>query len=423
MKVLVLGSGGREHALAWKIAQSPQVSEVFVAPGNGGTAGVAQNISLSITQHEELVRFAKREKIGLIVIGPDDALAAGLADAFRAANLLVFGPNANAARIEASKSFAKEFMRRHGIPTARSGTFQKVDIALSFCDELGYPAVIKADGLALGKGVVIAASHAEAEATLHAMLLEGKFGNAGRSVVVEEFLHGMECSAHAIVDASAAMLLELAQDHKQAFDGGRGPNTGGMGTISPPVFADDCLRAAILRDVLHPFCAGLQAEGLDFRGLLFPGLMLTKSGCRVLEFNARFGDPETQALMRRLKSDIVPYFVACAEGRLSSCPPLEWDTRTAVCVVMASAGYPGAYEKGKTISGVEDAEKHSEVVVFHAGTALRDGKLVTNGGRVLGVTSLGDSIEAARASAYRAIEAISFEGAFYRTDIGLGCAS
>ncbi len=419
MKALVVGSGGREHALAWKIAQSPLVTNVFVAPGNAGTANVGENVALGVAQHGELVSFAKRENIGLVVIGPDDALAAGLADAFREANLRVFGPNADAARIEASKSFAKDFMQRHRIPTAKSGTFEAVDSGLAFCDELGYPAVIKADGLALGKGVVIAESRAEAEATLQAMLVEGKFGEAGRSVVIEEFLRGVECSAHALVDASAAMLLELAQDHKQAFDGGRGPNTGGMGTISPPAFADEHLRAAVSRDILGPFRAGLKADRLDFRGLLFPGLMLTNSGCYVLEFNARFGDPETQVLLRRLKSDIVPYMAACAEGRLADCPPLEWDARTAVCVVMASGGYPGAYERGKPITGIEAAEQDADVVVFHAGTAVRDGTLVTNGGRVLGVTALGDSPEAARTLAYRAVKAISFEGSFHRNDIGL----
>ncbi len=418
MNTLVIGSGGREHALAWKLAQSPLVSRVFVAPGNGGTSRVAMNVPINPSQPAELIAFCRREHIELTVIGPDDALAAGLSDALQQAGLRVFGPTAEAARLESSKAFAKQFMLRHGIPTARSETFVSPTDALAFCDELGYPAVIKADGLALGKGVVIAQTREEAALTLDAMMHARQFGSAGSRVVVEQFLTGLECSVHALVDGRSYLALEPAEDHKQVFDGGRGPNTGGMGTVSPPASLTAATRTIIERDVLAPFARGIASAGPNFRGLLFPGLMLTPDGLRVLEFNARFGDPETQVLMRRLKSDLVPLLQAAIDGTLETTRPPEWDSRHAVCVVMASCGYPGAYKKGCLIHGVDVAESDPNIVVFHAGTVECAGEIRTNGGRVLGVTALGTTVEDARSAAYAAVAQISFEGAFWRSDIG-----
>jgi phosphoribosylamine--glycine ligase len=417
MKILVIGSGGREHALLWKLAQSPRVTSLHCAPGNAGTAAIATNHPVAATDLAGLVSLAKTEKIDLTVVGPDDPLAAGIVDLFEKEGLRVFGPKASAARLEASKSFAKDFMVRHGIPTAGSATYSDPEAALAHCRSASYPLVVKADGLALGKGVVIAQSQEEAEEAVRQSMIEKVFGDAGNIVVIEEFLTGPECSIHALVDGKGYSLFPDAKDHKRALEGDQGLNTGGMGTISPSRVADDAMQERIRKEVLDPFVRGLEADRLPFSGMLFPGLMMTPNGPKVLEFNCRFGDPETQSLMRRLKSDLLDLIEATIEGKLSSVTP-EWETRAAVCIVLASGGYPGPIEKGKVITGIEEASSNPDVVVFHAGTAAKDGRVVTNGGRVLGVTALGATLEEARAKAYAAADKISFEGKQLRRDIG-----
>jgi len=416
MKILVLGSGGREHALVWKLKQSPRAREIFCAPGNAGTARIARHVPMAVSDHAGLVRFAREEKIDLTVVGPDDALAAGIVNVFQQNGLRIFGPTQSAARLESSKIFAKEFMQRHGIPTARSGQFDDSDAANRFCQKLGYPLVIKADGLALGKGVIIARNADEAAKTLYRVMERGQFGDAGRRVVIEEFLQGEECSIHALVDGKSYVLFAGAQDHKQIFDGDRGPNTGGMGAYSPALVVSEEMLARVRSEIIEPFMQGLTRDGLDFRGLLFPGLMITRDGPKVLEFNCRFGDPETQALLPRLKNDLVDLLEATMDGTLAQ-QNLTWDDRAAVCVVMASAGYPDSYEKGKEISGLDEFANAEDLIVFHAGTRAENGKTLTSGGRVLGVTALGSDVRAAREKAYDAVARISFEGAHFRRDI------
>jgi phosphoribosylamine--glycine ligase len=417
MKLLVVGSGGREHALAWKLAKSPRVAAVFCAPGNAGTAQVGANVPIAADDKAALVEFAQREGIGLTVVGPDDALANGLVDTFEAAGLRIFGPSASAARIESSKVFAKDFMRRHGIPTAESREFSDSLEAHLYCRSARYPLVIKADGLALGKGVVIAQNPSEAAHAIYRTMDARIFGEAGGRVVVEEYLDGTECSIHALVDGGGYFMLPDCRDHKQAYDGNAGPNTGGMGTISPGGMLTGELTEWIRREVLDRFIAGLASDGLTFHGMLFPGLMLTSEGPKVLEFNCRWGDPETQVLVCRLKSDLLDLLEACVDGTLAAQTP-KWDERAAVCVVLASGGYPGAYEKGKPITGIADAEVDEDVVVFHAGTAATPEGIVTNGGRVLGVTATGATIGAARTRAYAAADKIRFANLHRRNDIG-----
>ena len=415
MNILVVGSGGREHALAWKLAQSPRAGKIFCAPGNGGTP---HNVAIPVSDHAALIDFARRNQIGLAVIGPDDALAAGIVDAFHAAGLRVFGPDAACARLESSKAFAKDFMRRHGIPTADYREFTDSTAARAYCAAAKYPLVVKADGLALGKGVIIAQNQAEAGDAIYQCMEARAFGDAGSRIVVEEFLAGVECSIHALVDGSSYALFPDCRDHKQAFDGGAGPNTGGMGTISPTGTVDAGLEARIRSEILDRFLAGARADGLDFRGMLFPGLMLTADGPKVLEFNCRWGDPETQVLVRRLQSDLLPLLEACIDGTLAE-QPLEWSPQAAVCVILASGGYPGAYEKGLEITGIDRAERLPGVVVFHAGTVESPDGLVTNGGRVLGVTALGGDLGSARAAAYAGADQIHFADLHRRNDIGV----
>ena len=417
MKILVIGGGGREHALVWKLRQSPRVTEIFCAPGNAGIGRIATNVPLPISDHSALVKFAHTAGIDLTVVGPDDALAAGLVDRFQASGLKIFGPTQAAARLESSKVFAKEFMNRHGLPTAASGHFSDSTEAHRYCQQMKYPAVIKADGLALGKGVIIVQNPWEAAEAIHTIMERRQFGAAGNSVVIEEFLTGQECSVHALVDGRNYLLFPTAQDHKQIFDGDTGPNTGGMGTFSPPAkLVTPEIEARIHREIMEPFMAGLAKDGLAFNGLLFPGVMVTAEGPKLLEFNCRFGDPETQVLLARLKSDLVDLLEATVEGRLDAVQP-EWDSRAAVCVVMASGGYPGDYVSGKGITGIEEAEALGDVTVFHAGTKQVEGKFVTAGGRVLGVTALGADLAAAQAKAYEAVAKIHFEGATFRRDI------
>ena len=417
MNVLVIGGGGREHALAWKLRQSPHVKQVFIAPGNAGTAQVGRNVEAKLSELDQLLNFAQRESIDLTVVGPDDVLAAGIVDLFENAGLRIFGPCQEAAQLETSKSFAKRFMVRHGIPTARFGEFEASQDAKATLGEFGFPLAVKADGLALGKGVVIAHDRSEAEVAIDDMIERRRFGDAGRKVVIEEFLSGAECSVHALVDGRSYLLFPTAQDHKQLYDGNQGPNTGGMGTFSPSHRLGATLLQEIREKILDPFMRGIQKDHLRFRGLIFPGLMLTKDGPRVLEFNCRFGDPETQVILPRLKSDIVDLFEATITGRLDTVTA-EWDTRSAVCVVLASGGYPGDYKTGKTIVGLQHADQMEDVIVFHAGTQRREHRILTSGGRVLGVTAVGDTLLAAKRRAYDAVAKIEFDGSYFRHDIG-----
>ena len=422
MKILVIGSGGREHALAWKLKQSSGVDRIFCAPGNAGTARIAENVAISVSDLPALVRFAKENRVGLTVVGPDDPLAAGIVDLFLAEGLRIFGPSKTAARIESSKIFAKELMRKEGIPTARAGTFDRSDDAIRFCDELRFPIVIKADGLALGKGVVIAPDAESARSTIDDMMNQGRFGEAGRRVVVEEFLRGTECSLHALVDGKNYRLLESARDHKRALDGDMGPNTGGMGAFSPANNWSSKLQSQFEEEIMRPVLGGLLAEGITFRGLLYPGLMITEAGARVLEFNCRFGDPETQAILPRMKSDLLPVLEATIDGKIDNYS-IEWEQRSAVTVVLTSGGYPGKYETGKRISGLDEAAKLDGLEIFHAGTQQLSGEIVTAGGRVMAVTALGSTIAEARSRAYETVARIHFENCHYRRDIALSAVT
>ena len=422
MKILVIGSGGREHALAWKLRQSPDAERIFCAPGNAGTAEVGENVAISVSDLEALIRFAKENRIDLAVVGPDDPLAAGIVDLFMAEKLRAFGPTKSAARIEASKIFAKELMRAQKIPTAEARTFSDSREAIRYCERVKLPVVIKADGLALGKGVMIIADAAAARSTIDEMMNQGRFGSAGRRIVIEEFLRGTECSLHALVDGESYLLLQSARDHKRALDGDHGPNTGGMGAFSPANNWNNKLQSQFETEIMQPLLRGLFQEGIKFRGLLYPGLIITSEGPRVLEFNCRFGDPETQALLPRMKSDLLPLLEATIDGTIDKCA-IEWDTRAAVTVVLASAGYPDKYETGKSISGLDDAAKLEDVRIFHAGTKRDAGEIKTAGGRVLAVTALGATIEAARARAYEAVSLIRFENYHYRRDIALSAVA
>ncbi|HST30294.1 MAG TPA: phosphoribosylamine--glycine ligase [Chthoniobacterales bacterium] len=422
MKIFVIGSGGREHALVWKLMQSKSVDRIFCAPGNAGTSEIAENVPITATDLPQLRDFAKKNDVELTVVGPDDPLALGIVDLFNAENLPIFGPTKSAARLESSKIFAKELMRAQKVPTAEARTFSDSAEAVNYCETLKYPVVIKADGLALGKGVIIVPDLAGAKATITAMMNEGRFGDAGRRIVIEEFLEGAECSLHALVDGKNYRLLESARDHKRALDGDQGPNTGGMGAFSPANNWNARLQTQFENDVMRPTLEGLRKEEVVYRGLLYPGMIVTVGGPRVLEFNCRFGDPETQALLPRLKSDLVPLLQATIDGEIDK-HSIEWDQRASVTVVLASAGYPGKYETGKEISGLTDAAQLEGVQVFHAGTKKINGEVVTTGGRVLAVTALGATIAAAREHAYEAVSRIHFDGCHYRRDIALSAAN
>lgn len=422
MKILVIGSGGREHALAWKLRQSPQVERIFCAPGNSGTSEIAENVAIPATDLKGLLRFAKENRIGLTVVGPDDPLAAGIVDLFTAEKLRAFGPTKSAARIEASKIFAKELMRAQKVPTAEANTFSDSKEAVRYCERVKFPIVIKADGLALGKGVTIAADPTTARSAIDEMMNKLRFGDAGRRIVIEEFLSGTECSLHALVDGRNYLLLESARDHKRALDGDQGANTGGMGAFSPANNWNSKLKAQFEKQIIRPLLRGLLQNGVKFRGLLYPGLMITSEGPRVLEFNCRFGDPETQALLPRMKSDLLPLLEATIDGTIDRCA-IEWDMRAAVTVVLASAGYPAKYETGKPISGLEDAAKLEDIHIFHAGTRRVNGQIETAGGRVLAITALGSTLEHARERAYDAVSRIHFENCHYRRDIALGAVA
>ena len=415
MKVLVIGSGGREHALAWKIAQSPLVKKVFCAPGNAGTANVAENIDIPSDNVDALLQFATVTGIGLTVVGPEQPLVKGLVDSFEESGLRVFGPSQRAAEIEGSKVFCKDLMKKYGIPTARYASFDSLDQVKLFTKE-DEPVVVKASGLAAGKGVILCSNAEEARSAVQSIMQEKAFGNAGDQVVVEEFLTGQEVSLLAFTDGKTVLPLDSAQDHKAAFDGDKGPNTGGMGAYSPALVFTEELKQQVIDEIMIPAVRAMAKEGRYYRGILYAGLMLTESGPKVLEFNARFGDPETQPIMMRIKNDIVPIFEACIDGTLAK-QSLQWRQEPTVCVVMAAKGYPSSYEKGKEISGL-NSDENRQVVVFHAGTKLENGKVLTNGGRVLGVTALGSDINQAIKNAYSAVDKIKWDGVHYRKDIG-----
>lgn len=424
MKILVIGSGGREHALVWKLAQSPHVTQMWCAPGNAGIARerVARNgravecINLGAEDLPGLLAFAQEKKIDFTVVGPDNPLALGIVDLFQQHGLKIWGVNRKAAQFESSKVFSQQFMAKYGIPTAAAGTFDEPAAAKKFAATLGGRCVVKADGLALGKGVLLCQSQREAETAVEEIMVGRAFGTAGARVVIQEFLEGTETSLHALCDGTTARLFPTSQDHKRALDGDRGLNTGGMGACSPTPFLTDLQLAGVARQILDPFLRGCAAEGIDFRGLLYPGIMLTRDGPKVLEFNARFGDPETQVYLTRLENDLVELLDASAGGTLAR-HELKWKPEASVCVVMASHGYPGRYAKGKIITGLDAASQLPGTKVFHAGTAWQEGRIVTQGGRVLGVTALGRDLRAAQAAAYAAVEAIHFEGAHFRRDI------
>ncbi len=415
MKVLLVGSGGREHALAWRIAQSPLVETLLAAPGNPGIARHATCVPAEGL--DAVAALAARERPDLVVVGPEVPLVAGLADRLRVAGLDVFGPGARAAAIEGSKVFAKNLMRRHGIPTARFAVFDDPARARTYCRELGAPLVVKADGLAAGKGAIVCRTPAEADEAVAACMERRAFGASGARVVIEEFLVGEEVSFFALANGGDALAFGVAQDHKAVFDGDRGPNTGGMGAYSPVAAFDEAMEKHVMETIVRPTFAALAREAEPYRGVLFVQLMLTGDGPRVVEFNCRFGDPECQALLLRAPGDLVPFLVAAARGQAWPASP-PWSRRASVCVALASAGYPGAYPTGVPIDGVERAAAQPGVQVFHAGTSLRDGRLVTAGGRVLGVAAVADDLAGAVAAAYGAVGEIRFEGMHYRRDIG-----
>ena len=417
MKVLLVGGGGREHALAWKLAQSEHLGALVAAPGNPGIAAHAECAAVKDGDLDELVALARRERPDLVVVGPELPLSLGLADRLRAAGLSVFGPSQAAARIESSKAFAKDLMARHGIPTAAFHVFTRAEAARAYCRELGAPVVVKTDGLAAGKGAIVCASLDEADRAVALCLEDGAFGDAGRTVVVEEFMTGEEVSFFALSDGVSALPFGAAQDHKTVWDGDRGPNTGGMGAYSPAPVFDTEVQERAMAQIVRPTIAALAKEGCPYQGVLYVGLMLTPAGPRVVEFNCRFGDPECQAILPRLDQDLLPLLDAVAQGR-GLPASLAWRREASVCVVAASGGYPGPYDTGVTITGVEEAGRLAGVTVFHAGTARRDGVLVTAGGRVLGVQALGGDIAGAIARAYAALDRIAFPGMHARRDIG-----
>lgn len=415
MKVLVVGSGGREHALCWKIAQRPD-TEVYVAPGNIGMVDVATLVNIKVDDIAGLVDFAKAERIDLTVVGPELPLTLGIVDAFQEAGLACFGPNKAAAKLEGSKAFSKELMKKYGIPTAAFDTFTDVEKAKAFVDEIGVPCVVKADGLAAGKGVIICMTREEADKAIEDMLTDHAFGDASATIVIEEYMVGPEVSVLAFADGKSVLPMVSAQDHKRIFDGDKGPNTGGMGAYSPAPVYTEALSAEVNKTIIESTIAAMAAEGTPFTGILYTGLMLTEKGPRVLEYNVRFGDPETQPIMVRMKSDIVELFQACVDGKLDEAT-LEWHDEAAVCVIMASGGYPASSEKGVPIHGLDDIAAE-EAIVFHSGTAEKDGEIVTNGGRVLGVTAKDATIKGAIDKAYAAVEKINFDHMQFRRDIG-----
>ncbi len=417
MNILVIGSGGREHALVWKIRQSPHVSKIYCAPGNAGIADHAELVALAADDIDGLCAFAEKKQIGLTVVGPELPLSLGIVDRFEARGLRVFGPNRAAAQLEGSKAFTKALLQQQGVPTAAWRVFRDPDAASRHIEEVDAPLVVKADGLAAGKGVLVCATQAEAQAALTTIMRERQFGAAGDQVVIEEFLRGEEASFLALTDGTHILPLASSQDHKQVFDDDQGPNTGGMGAYSPAPVVTPALTDRIVQDILSPVVRGLRQRGIVYKGVLYAGLMICHGQAKVLEFNVRFGDPECQPLMLRLKSDLVEVMQAVIDERLDQVT-LDWDARAAVCVVLTAGGYPGGYEKGQTIGGLERFADWQEGAIFHAGTKRHAGALVTNGGRVLGVTATGTDLRQAIATTYRAVAHIAWPGLHYRRDIG-----
>ncbi|HAX59739.1 MAG TPA: phosphoribosylamine--glycine ligase [Eubacterium sp.] len=417
MRILIVGSGGREHAIAWKCAQSKRVDKIFCAPGNAGIGQIAECVPITAMEFDKLAAFAKEQKIDLTIIGMDDPLVGGIVDAFEAEGLRVFGPRKNAAILEGSKAFSKDLMKKYNIPTAGYETFNSPEAALEYLKTAEYPTVLKADGLALGKGVLICNTREEAEAGVKTLMLDKQFGSAGDRIVIEEFMTGREVSVLSFVDGHTIKIMTSAQDHKRAKDGDKGLNTGGMGTFSPSPFYTAEVDEFCKKYIYQATVDAMKAEGREFKGIIFFGLMLTPKGPRVLEYNARFGDPETQVVLPRMKNDIIDVFEACIDGTLDKID-LEFEDNAAVCVVLASDGYPEKYEKGKLITGLEAFDNNPGYYCFHAGTKRTDEGFVTNGGRVLGITATGSDLKTARANAYKATEWVSFENKYMRHDIG-----
>lgn len=416
MNILVIGSGGREHAICWKLKQSPLVEELWCAPGNGGTALDATNVDLEVSDHQIVIDFCKEKNIDLVVVGPEAPLAIGITDDLEGAGIAVFGPSYAAARMESSKIFAKEIMGRYNVPTASFRIFDDFKKAKEYVLTQNMPIVIKAHGLAAGKGVIIANTHEEAVEAAEAMLVKKEFGSAGQRIIVEEYLTGEEVSILVVTDGETIIPLATSQDHKCVYDGDKGPNTGGMGAYSPAPIVDSALMNHIMDTHIKPTLNGLKNEGILYKGVLYAGLMITGSGVKMLEYNVRFGDPETQAILPRLKSDLAELLMAAAKGELSK-KTLKWDKKACVCVVLASGGYPGGYEKGKKITGLTEAQAEG-AIVFHAGTSMQNGDLVTSGGRVLGIAGMGTGIKEAISKTYKAAGKVHFDGMHYRKDIG-----
>lgn len=418
MKILVVGSGGREHAIIRKLKESPKCEKIYAAPGNGGISYDAECVSIGAMDIEGMVSFAKEKEIDLVFVAPDDPLAAGMVDAFEKEGIMAFGPRANAAVIEASKVFSKDLMKKYGIPTADYAVIDSAEEAVKYIEDKNeYPVVVKADGLALGKGVIIAENFEDAKAAVKTIMEDKVFGASGNKVVIEEFLTGPEVSVLSFTDGKTLYPMVSSKDHKRALDGNKGLNTGGMGTISPNPYYSEDMAKECMEKIFMPTVEAMNAEGRPFKGCLYFGLMLTPKGPKVIEYNSRFGDPETQVVLPRLKTDFVDIIVACCEEKLADIN-IEWSDEASACVVMASGGYPGSYKKGIEIKGLDENGQVDGAVVYHAGTALKDGKLVTNGGRVLGVTALGKNLDEALDKAYAAVKKIDFENAHYRTDIG-----
>ncbi|QUO20694.1 phosphoribosylamine--glycine ligase [Clostridiaceae bacterium Marseille-Q4143] len=417
MKILIVGSGGREHALAWKIAQSPKVEKIYCAPGNAGIAEYAECVDITAMEFDKLAAFAKEKEIDLTVIGMDDPLVGGIVDVFEAQGLRVFGPRKNAAILEGSKAFSKDLMKKYDIPTAAYENFDDPEKALAYLEHADFPIVLKADGLALGKGVLICNTLEEAKDGVKSIMLDKKFGSAGNQMVIEEFMTGREVSVLSFVDGKTIRIMTSAQDHKRALDGDQGLNTGGMGTFSPSPFYTEEVDAFCRKYIYQKTVDAMAAEGREFKGIIFFGLMLTSKGPKVLEYNARFGDPEAQVVLPRMKNDIIDVFEACVDGTLDQIE-LEFEDNAAVCVVLASDGYPVKYDKGLEIRGLENFKDKEGYYVFHAGTKFKDGKIVTNGGRVLGVVATGDDLKKARTNAYEAVKLVDFDNKYCRSDIG-----
>ena len=422
MKILVVGGGGREHAIVKKLAQSKKNPKIYVAPGNAGTADIATNVAISVMDFDALVNFVKKEKIDLTVVGMDDPLVGGIVDRFEAEGLRVFGPRKNAAVLEGSKAFSKDLMKKYGIPTAAYENFNDPQKAIKYLETANYPIVLKADGLALGKGVLICKTFEEAKSGIEELMIDKSFGDAGNTIVIEEFLEGREVSVLSFVDGTHYTLMTSAQDHKRAKDGDEGLNTGGMGTFSPSPFYTDEVDRYCKEHIYQKTVDAMRAEGREFKGIIFYGLMLTKSGVKVLEYNARFGDPETQVVLPRMENDIIDVFEACIDGCIDKID-LKFENNAAVCVVLASDGYPLEYEKGKKISGLENFEGKTDIFAFHAGTKKVNGDIVTNGGRVLGITAKAPTLKEARDKAYEATKLIDFENKYMRNDIGMSIDS